>query len=161
MDWNMLGAIGETAGAALFFISILYLAIQVRMAKQMMAVETAQRLRSEHHATYAALATSGVLSEALSAEIGNDPKQLNLAGWHLWCVSNWENQYDLYCLGLVDQNIMGMTVAAFRNNVTTQPGFCAFWRNTEYVTSGFREYLDSHLSAEKRAMLREGHEDAA
>ena len=58
MDWNMLGAIGEMAGAALFFISILYLAIQVRTAKQMMAVETAQRVRSEHHATYAALATS-------------------------------------------------------------------------------------------------------
>ena len=161
MDWHRVGAIGEMAGAALFFISILYLAIQVRTAKQMMAVETAQRVRSEHHATYAALATSGPLCEALSAESGFDPKQGQVFGWYLWCVSNWENQYDLYRRGLIDQSIMDMTVAGFRTNVTRRPSFRTFWQSTEYVTTDFREYLESHLSDEQGAMLREGHEDAA
>jgi hypothetical protein len=155
MDWNMVGAIGESVGAALFFISILYLAIQVRTAKQMMAVETAQRVRSEHHATYAALATSGVLSEALSEESGADPKQMHRWGWCLWCASNWENQYGLYRLGLVDQSIMDMTITAFRGNLEARPSFREFWRTTEFVTADFREYLESHLSDEQRAMLLE------
>jgi hypothetical protein len=158
MDWNMVGAIGESVGAALFFISILYLAMQVRTAKQMMAVETAQRVRSEHHATYAALATSRVLAEALSAEHGGDPKQGHVMGWYLWCVSNWENQYDLFRLGLVDRSIMDVTVAGFRNFALMRSDFRDFWRNTEFVTADLRDYLERHLSDEQRAMLLEGEE---
>jgi hypothetical protein len=161
MDWNMVGAMGESVGAGLFFISILYLAIQVRTAKQMMAVETAQRVRSEHHATYAALATSEVLSEALSAENGLDPKQGHVMGWYLWCVSNWENQYELFRMGLIDQSIMDMTVAGFRNFALFRPSFRNFWRTTEFVTADFREYLESYLSDEQREIFLEGRDDAA
>ena len=161
MDWNAVGAIGESVGAGLFFISILYLALQVRTAKQMMAVETRQRVRSEHHATYAALATSEVLTEALSAENGGDPKQGHVMGWYLWCVSNWENQYELFRLGLIDQSIMDMTVAGFRNFAVFRQSFRDFWRTTEFVTADFREYLESHLSDEQRAALLEGDEVAS
>jgi hypothetical protein len=158
MDWNMVGAIGESVGAALLFISIVYLAIQVKSAKQVIAVETAQRVRSEHHATYAALATSSALSEALSAEVGGDPKQVHVAGWYFWCVSNWENQYDLYRLGLVDQSIMDRTAAAFQNFVDTRPSFRAWWQNTKFTKPGLREYMESRLSDEQRATLRQGQE---
>lgn len=157
MDWNMVGAIGESVGAALLFISIVYLAIQVKTAKQVIAVETAQRLRSEHHATYAALATSDTLAEALSVEGGGDPKQVHMTGWYAWIVSNWENQYDLHRLGLADQSIMDRTTSAFRFWLESS-SFRAFWQNPIYMRPDFRAFLESGLSDEQRARLRDGKE---
>ena len=164
MDWNMVGAIGESVGAALFFISILYLALQVRTAKQMMAVEAAQRVRSEHHAVFAAMATSGVLAEALSEETAADPKQIHVRGWYAWCLSNWQNQFDLHRLGLVDQTIIEATVSAFRGFIEVRQSFRDFWREMRQGATlrlEFRDFLESHLSDEQRAMLLQGQEDGA
>jgi hypothetical protein len=63
MDLQDLGAIGEFAGAFLLFVSLIYLTIQVRMARISRVADTTQRVREGHHQVFLTLATNRELAE--------------------------------------------------------------------------------------------------
>jgi hypothetical protein len=157
VDWNAVGAIGESVGAGLLFISIVYLAVQVRLAKRVVAVEAAQRVRAAHHDVYAALATNRDFAEVVVEKHRNftDANELMLWGYYQWLVSNWENQYELFRQGLVDIVIMRKTISSFERLVG-QPKFVEFWKQVR-VDGGYSQdlvrFLDASLSAEQKALL--------
>jgi len=68
MNWDALGAIGETFGAAAVLITLLYLAAQVRQANVMATFETTREIMAQFNDLNRLYATDSSIRQALLKE---------------------------------------------------------------------------------------------
>jgi hypothetical protein len=68
MNWDAVGAIGEIAGAIAVFVTLLYLAMQVRQTNKMARFETMREIIGQFNALNLLYATDSKLREVLLTE---------------------------------------------------------------------------------------------
>jgi len=84
MNWEAIGAVGEIVGASAVLITLLYLAIQIKQARndqKMNAIRNSRLARREFSKFLADSAhATGILAKANRGEALEDDEQINLAG---------------------------------------------------------------------------------
>lgn len=60
MDWDALGAIGEILGAVAVFLTLLYLAAQIRQTNKMARFETTREIMGQFNACNQLYATDAI-----------------------------------------------------------------------------------------------------
>src|SRR5210317_343842 len=68
MDWNAAGAIGEILGAVAVFLTLLYLAAQIRQGNKMAHFETSREIMAQFNACNHLIATDATIREVLLKE---------------------------------------------------------------------------------------------
>lgn len=65
MNWDAIGAIGETIGAVAVLVTLIYLALQVRQARKMQLAESIRATRAERREFFTSLRDSPFIPEIL------------------------------------------------------------------------------------------------
>ena len=68
MDWNAAGAIGEILGAVAVFLTLLYLATQIKQTNKMARFETTREIMGQFNACNQLLATDPAVRKVLLTE---------------------------------------------------------------------------------------------
>ena len=128
MDWNMVGAIGETLGAIGVIVTLIYLAGQLR--------QNTRAMRSSTYQTYSGLAMniSDYLAQNAEMFVRSDQKdglseadtlRFNMFAMKLFY--QMETIYFHYKDGTVDRDIFDSRMRGFRQTFTTNPLMLAAW----------------------------------
>ena len=151
MNWEAIGAVGEILGAGAVFVSLIYLAMQIR-----------QNTQSVRNATH--LGNTDLWSKLLLSI--SDKNQVQAWGRGLSGVEDLhgfefiqfmmqcrvlflglENQYFQYCNGSFDE----ITYQSYQQNISddvlASPGLLAYWDMKKHqYTPNFVEHIDTLIS---------------
>ena len=107
MNWEAIGAIGETLGASAVVISLLYLAAQIRQNSRVVKGTSAQAITQTIQSE---LRWSSEMGEIL-VKVFNDPDSLSpieafkLGEWATAAMWARQNEYIQYQQGLIDEDV--------------------------------------------------------
>jgi len=145
MNWEMIGATGEWAGALAVVITLVYLSSQIRQAKEATRQATEQRRGEVAHRQLQLVVENPEFAELVTRNAGNAQAMDELAthwgcsraeghqlvGYYsAWCLS-WEEYYlsdsrDLKRWATVERRIAGQ--------LSNEPGR-SFWKNLKHIYS--------------------------
>ena len=166
MNWEAIGAVGEILGAGAVFVSLIYLAIQIR--------QNTQSVRNSTHLGNTDLWSQLLLRisdnnqvQAYARGLGGDEDLdgFEFAQFMMQCrvlFLGLENQFYQYCNGSFDET----TYQSYKRNVSEDvlvyPGFLAYWDMKKHqYTPDFVEHIDALISQTLNAPidLRQGWRD--
>jgi hypothetical protein len=106
MDWNAAGAVGEILGAVAVFLTLLYLAAQIRQANKMAHFETSREILAQFNACNHLIATDATIREVLlkEGELSFDEAEQLYSYVDMYC-NAWSTTQIAFDQGLVDQSI--------------------------------------------------------
>jgi hypothetical protein len=106
MDWNAAGAVGEILGAVAVFLTLLYLAAQIRQANKMAHFETSREIMAQFNACNHLIATDASIREVLlkQGELTFDEEEQLYSYVDMYC-NAWSTTQIAFDQGLVDESI--------------------------------------------------------
>lgn len=106
MDWNAAGAVGEILGAIAVFLTLLYLAAQIRQANKMAHFETTREVIAQFNACNHLIVTDATIREVLlkEGELSSDEAEQLYSYVDMYC-NAWGTTQIAFDQGLVDESI--------------------------------------------------------
>ena len=106
MDWNAAGAVGEILGAVAVFLTLLYLAAQIRQANKMAHFETSREIMAQFNACNHLIATDATIREVLlkEGELSVDEAEQLYSYVDMYC-NAWGTTQVAFDQGLIDESI--------------------------------------------------------
>ena len=153
MNWEAIGAIGETLGALGVIVSLIYLAIQVRSAERVVKVESRQRFYERWEAQTlddAKNADKILLLQKMGASLSDDHEEEETVAWvsHIvaWFI-RLQADYELYKDGVLDESDFEFMVQErIERRLKNQPRIKISWsRARGMFRLDFRSFMDSEL----------------
>ena len=111
MDWSAAGAVGEILGAVAVFLTLLYLAAQIRQANKMARFDTTREILAQVNACNRLIATDATIREVLFKESGlsvGEAEQL-YSFVDMYC-NAWATTQLAFDQDLVDESLWAGTV---------------------------------------------------
>jgi hypothetical protein len=104
MDWNAAGAVGEILGAVAVFLTLLYLAAQIRQANKMARFETTREIMGQFNACNHLYATDATIREVLlkKGELSFEEAEQLYSYVDMYC-NAWGSAQMAFSQGLVDE----------------------------------------------------------
>jgi len=147
MDWDAIGAIGEVVGAIAVFITLLYLAAQIRQNSQAVKNSAAQTLLSEANASLRVASSDPGTARAviLGQTLFDDLSEAERAQFIVWIFS-WmrtiEQAYFQYIQGYIDEEIWEGQEAHLRQAIHS-PAISRWWSfRRSFYSQRFQNYVD-------------------
>ncbi len=104
MDWNAAGAVGEILGAVAVFLTLLYLATQIRQTNKIARFETTREIMAQFNACNHLCATDATIRDVLLKEgalsVGEAEQLYSFADMHC---NAWATAQMAFNEGLIDQ----------------------------------------------------------
>ncbi len=151
MNWEAVGAIGETLGAAGVIVTLGYLAFQIRQNTKANRASTLQ-MNADYWLTYCTTLADDRFS-ALYAKgaLGRDELDDGQFGqFFLLCRATFmgcENQHYQYRAGMLDEDAYRGYEATIREQITAFPGIRAMWQLVKHTYgSEFVTFLDVQIA---------------
>ena len=106
MDWDAAGAVGEILGAVAVFLTLLYLAAQIRQANKMAHFETSREIMAQFNACNHLVATDATIREVLlkEGELSVNEEEQLYSFVDMYC-NAWGTTQIAFDQGLVDESI--------------------------------------------------------
>ena len=106
MDWNAVGAVGEILGAVAVFLTLLYLAAQIRQANKMAHFETTREIMAQFNACNHLIATDPSIREVLlkDGELSIGESEQLYSYVDMYC-NAWGTTQIAFDQGLVDKSL--------------------------------------------------------
>lgn len=106
MDWNAAGAIGEILGAIAVFLTLLYLAAQIRHANTLAHFETVREVMAQFNACNHLIATDGKIRQVLlkEGELSVDEAEQLYSYVDMYC-NAWLTTQISFDQGLIDASV--------------------------------------------------------
>ena len=106
MDWNAAGAVGEILGAVAVFLTLLYLAAQIRQANKTAPFETTREIIAQFNACALLIATDATIRAVLlkEGELSVDEAEQLYSYVDMYC-NAWATTQIAYDQGLVEKSI--------------------------------------------------------
>jgi hypothetical protein len=111
MDWNAAGAVGEILGAVAVFLTLLYLATQIRQTNKMARFETTREIMAQFNACNHLCATDATIRDVLlkKGELSVGEAEQLYSYVDMQC-NAWATAQMAFNEGLVDQALFGGVV---------------------------------------------------
>ena len=157
MNWDAVGAIGETIGAVAVVVTLAYLIIQIKQNTRGVHAATMQANVSEFNSLNIHLATTPELAEIFDRGTAN-PDSLSKEEEYsfLWICRSYMNLYqnlfDQYQQGTLPENVWKKHTNELKVLVT-QPGMITFRRSDTYYEDLW-SYLDTLPNVEHVTSLK-------
>ena len=145
MNWEAIGAVGEIIGALAVVLSLVYLAIQIRIQN----IET--REASVHLVAEAFRESTSLFGDPQLAEIfvksnaGTELNEVELVQLHVAMTQSlrfWEEAHRLYLRGRIDTELWEGMMKQFGAGLQL-PGFRRVWENRkEFFSYEFQQLVD-------------------
>ena len=150
MNWEAIGAVGETVGGIVVIVSILYLARQIRENSRIAKAESQRALLDSTHIWSQLVTTPGLASEfkqALHSYDNLDSDVQARFNFFMWSLANHvESAYRMHRQGLLenDSYLGWMNGLA---SVIREPGASVWWRDVKHMfgeefTDAMQTFLD-------------------
>lgn len=148
LNWNAIGAVGEILGAVAVFVSLLYLAFQVRH-------NTIAQQSSTHHqfvitqmSANQAISGSAEVCELIDrankdfAAISS-AELIRLTYVFYDHLNQWQFAFDSQQKGLLDPDTWSKNNKGYTRVVETTPAFCEFWLlHRDLLEGAFKTHID-------------------
>lgn len=158
MNWDAIGAVGEVIGAAAVFISIIYLANQVKQNSNLVrssgfqaAAQTANQILEGLSSNPNALRVFTV-AQIQYPNLDEDQKALAHTVF-LQIINMYESLYYQYKDGVLDSNIWEGRLIML-TNFLSMPGFSAWWGEWHKIYgTDFVDYVNEYCETNERSNL--------
>ncbi len=149
MNWEALGAIGETLGAVAVLITLGYLAIQVRQSTQAMKASALRSVQdvvalTEKNERYIAYLMKAQRGEPLTAE-----ERAHMVERFLTIMRTFERIWQEHQLGAVSRHQFEQHLDLLRWAMSTREPRCMWEHLSQSFDPGFRAVVDARVLAEK------------
>ena len=150
MNWDMLAAVAELAGAAAVVASLLYLAQQTRASASAARSATTQAMLEASTSQLTELANNSELTELYMRGISNPDtldhtEQGRLHAFLMASTRYWAEEYHASRSGDLP-GWAGHQLAAARRDIISSPGFRRFFEvRRDWVDPEFRSALESEI----------------
>ena len=155
MDWDAIGAIGETVGALGVILSVLYLAIQIRKDAAARVAETSHSLAARAGQVQQILSENrelaGIWRKALSGDVeGFDDADLTQFETFLSVVTrSYEDGFFQHRKGLIEEEFWLGTVGSL-SDVVRAPGYVTWWQtHKHWYREDFQTFVDDVISNDR------------
>ena len=111
MDWNAVGAVGEILGAVAVFLTLLYLATQVKQTNKMARFEATREIMAQFNACNHLCATDATIREVLlkKGELSVEEAEQLYSYVDMYC-NAWGTTQMAFNQGLVDEVLYASTI---------------------------------------------------
>ena len=147
MNWEAIGAVGELIGAVTVFLTLLYLAIQIRQNSQAVKNTAAQALLSELNgclrlgSSNPDTARAVILGQTLFDELSEEGRAQFITWIFAW-MRTIELAYFQYVQGYIDEEIWEGQVAHLQQ-ITHAPAVKKWWSHRRhFFSTRFQNYID-------------------
>ena len=154
MNWDAIGAIGEIAGAIAVFLTLLYLATQL---KQNSASTRASTYSSTTDGWHSYLQSQTVEDLELMIKLAADHESLTnpefYRGYYLCraLFRRMEHDYYQFRAGTFDSDTWEAYAASFQQDTFNNPGVRAMWKlQCGFVDPAFRNHIQPLIDAAKK-----------
>lgn len=146
MNWEQLGAIGEIVSGIAVLATLLYLAIQIRQAKNLMLSSAHQNRTDRNIALMHFIAND---EQSLNRTLGNlTPEEMSdvelLRATYLFStvLRHFEDMQYQHQLGIVDSETWGANMEGIRSSLTSNGGI-VYWQGCKHMfRPSFAELVD-------------------
>ena len=106
MDWNAAGAVGEILGAVAVFLTLLYLATQIKQTNKMARFEATREIMAQFNACNHLCATDATIREVLlkKGELSVEEAEQLYSYVDMYC-NAWATTQLAFDQGLVDESV--------------------------------------------------------
>jgi hypothetical protein len=143
MDWNAVGAVGEILGAVAVFLTLLYLATQVRQTNKMARFETSREIIGQFNACNHLYATDATIREVLlkKGELSVEEAEQLYSYVDMYC-NAWATAQLAFDQGLVDDALFAGVVRDIEVAINRWPNMR---QPVERWFSNYPEFKDSEF----------------
>ena len=153
MNWEAIGAIGEIVGAMAVFVSLVYLALQIRNQNKESRVSSVHEITEAFRQSIESLSRPDIAPLYVRGVKGLDEleewERLAFIALVQGLARVWEEAYYQHSEGRLDDSIWAAMDAQYTDWVSAK-GLQEFWQLRKlYYRSEFREHVDSTNLDEK------------
>jgi len=107
MDWNAAGAVGEILGAVAVFVTLLYLAAQVRQSNKMALFETTREIIAQFNTCNQLIATNAAIRQVLlkEGELSVDEAEQLYSYVDMYC-NAWATTQIAFDQGMISESVL-------------------------------------------------------
>ena len=153
MEWDAIGAIGEILGAGAVFVSLVYLALQIRNQNREARAAAMHDIWVGFRESIGAFGdhqTSMVYTKALAQEELSDSEQLQLIVGVQRILRVWEEAFMQKNRGRLDDEVWETMVTQFSSTMGSR-AFQTVWNlRKDVYSSSFRRFVDNLPSSDYR-----------
>ncbi|MEJ2128216.1 MAG: hypothetical protein P8X81_05180 [Woeseiaceae bacterium] len=147
MNWEAFGAIGEILGAAAVVVSLVYLAIQIRIQNKESRLAATHEISVGFRESLSSFLDADLVDIFLKANKNidslNDNERLRLLIGMQRIYRLWEEAYHQHTAGRLDARVWNAMVSLYSSYLAA-PGFSVFWElRKQHYDAEFREYVDA------------------
>jgi len=150
MDWNAAGAIGEILGAVAVFLTLLYLATQIKQTNKMARFETTREIMGQFNACNHLYATDAAIRAVLlkKGELSLEEAELLYSYADMYC-NAWTTVQIAFDEGLVDEALFRAALSDARVAIDRWPNMRQaverwFSNYPEFEGSEFLRVVNNH-----------------
>lgn len=158
MNWDAVGAIGEIAGAIAVFLTLLYLAVQLKQNTASTRASTYSKTTDGWH-NY--LQSQTIEDLELMIKLATDYKNLSnpefYRGYYLCraLFRRMEHDYFQYRAGTFDSGTWNAYSASFQQDTFNNPGIRVMWKlQCDFVDPAFRNHMQPLIDAAAKTHQR-------
>ena len=143
MDWNAAGAIGEILGAVAVFLTLLYLAAQIRQTNRMSRFETTREIMAQFNACNRLIATDSAIREVLlkSGELSVAESEQLYSYVDMYC-NAWSTSQMAFDQGLLDEALWAGVIKDVGIQMKRWP---SMRKSVERWLSNYPDFRDSEI----------------
>ena len=152
MNWEAIGAVGETVGALGVILSVLYLAIQIRKDGHARIADTGHSIAARAGAVQQILSENRQLAAAFPKGMRGDVDGLDEADRTQFeaflsvVTRSYEDGFYQHRKGLVDEELW-LAWARSLSDVARAPGYAAWWQTRKrWFGEDFQTFVDEAMS---------------
>ena len=146
MNWEAFGAIGEILGAAAVVVSLVYLAIQIRIQNKESRLAATHEISVGFRESLSSFLDSDLVDIFLKANRDIDSlsenERLRLLIGMQRIYRLWEEAYHQHAAGRLDPRVWNAMVSLYSSYLSA-PGFSVFWElRKQHYDAEFRAFVD-------------------
>ena len=153
MNWDAIGAIGEILGAIAVFVSLAYLAIQIKTNSSIGMASIQQQAFDAHAKGLESLVENPQLSSCIrklrSGEKLTEQENSEIDPFLRWVMDSHQNNYVQYSLGFLDQQSFEAQRNRIANLFYHEPGVQWIMRNADEYRPDLVNEVHEHIRTEK------------
>ena len=156
MNWDAIGAIGETLGAIAVFVSLLYLATQIRTQNKETRLTAIRELSQTMNEVSSSISSSSEMASIFNRATADGFEQLDATEGIRYATflntmfRTWENAYYQFADGRLDTRLwssMNMQLT----EMASSRGCQQYWsKRSHFFSEDFRRHIDELEAAEFR-----------
>jgi len=147
MNWEAFGAIGEILGAAAVVVSLIYLAMQIRIQNKESRLAATHEISVGFRESLSSFLDSDLVDIFLKANKDvdslTDNERLRLLIGMQRIFRLWEEAFHQFTAGRLDARIWNSMLSLYSSYLAA-PGFSVFWElRKQHYDPEFREFVDN------------------